>query len=86
MSCRAGFDTVVAAVGDQPGEGTGTGRATPVIFCGDLNDEPLAATTPIIQGPGGSEIDFQPGSGFRPATAATATGCGTSTVSCPPKV
>ena len=36
-----------------------------MIFCGDLNDEPLAATTQIIQGPGGSEIDFRPGSGFR---------------------
>jgi hypothetical protein len=36
-----------------------------VIFCGDLNDEPLAATTQIIQGPGGSEIDFRPGSGFQ---------------------
>ena len=37
----------------------------PELVCGDLNDEPLAATTQIIQGPGGSEIDFRPGSGFR---------------------
>jgi endonuclease/exonuclease/phosphatase family metal-dependent hydrolase len=65
MACRAGLDAVLAAAGDEPGEGPGTGPANPVIFCGDLNDEPLAATTQIIQGPGGSEIDFRPGSGFR---------------------
>ena len=65
MTCRAALDEVFAAVGDHPGEGAGTGQANPVIFCGDLNDEPLAATTQIIQGPGGSEIDFRPGSGFR---------------------
>jgi endonuclease/exonuclease/phosphatase family metal-dependent hydrolase len=65
MSCRAGLDTILAAAGDQPGEGTGSGQANPVIFCGDLNDEPSAATTQIIQGPAGSEIDFRPGSGFR---------------------
>jgi hypothetical protein len=44
---------------------TAWAQANPVIFCGDLNDEPPAATTQIIQGPGGSEIDFRPGSGFR---------------------
>ena len=65
MTCRAALDTVLAAAGDQPGEGAGTGQANPVIYCGDLNDEPPAATTQIIQGPGGSEIDFRPGSGFR---------------------
>ncbi|HEY6685012.1 MAG TPA: hypothetical protein VI094_02270 [Propionibacteriaceae bacterium] len=54
---------VLAAAGDQPG--AGTRHANPVIFGGDLNDEPLAATTQIIQGPGGSEIDFRTGSGFR---------------------
>jgi hypothetical protein len=55
-----------------------------VIFCGDLNDEPLAATTQIIQGPGGSEIDFRRDRASEPATVATATLCGTSTVSCHP--
>ena len=65
MSCRAALDAVLAAVGDEPGTGAGSGQANPVIFCGDLNDEPLAATTQIIQGPSGSEIDFRPGSGFR---------------------
>jgi predicted extracellular nuclease len=65
MTCRAALDTALTAAGNEPGQGTGTGRTNPVIFCGDLNDEPLAATTQIIQGPSGSEIDFRPGSGFR---------------------
>jgi endonuclease/exonuclease/phosphatase family metal-dependent hydrolase len=65
MTCRATLDSVLTADGDQPGAGRGSGRDTPVILLGDLNDEPLAATTQIIQGPTGSEIDFRPGSGFR---------------------
>jgi hypothetical protein len=86
MACRAALDTVFAAAGDQLGEGAGTGQANPVIFCGDLNDEPPAATTQIIQGPGGSEIDFRAGQVSEPAIAATATGCGTSTGCCRPTV
>jgi hypothetical protein len=39
-----------------------------VVFCGDLNDdlndEPDAATTQIVAGPSGSEIDRTPGSAF----------------------
>ena len=65
MTCRAGLDAALTAPGDAVGEGPGTGRQIPLIFCGDLNDEPLAATTQIIHGPGGSEIDFRPGSGFQ---------------------
>jgi endonuclease/exonuclease/phosphatase family metal-dependent hydrolase len=65
MTCRAALDAILTTDGDQPGNGPGTGRTKPVVFCGDLNDEPLAATTQIIQGPGGSAIDFRPGSGFR---------------------
>jgi hypothetical protein len=65
ITCRAALDVMLAADGDEPGQGPGTGQTKPVIFCGDLNDEPLAATTEIIQGPGGSEIDSRPGSGFR---------------------
>ena len=65
MSCRAALDQALTASGDETGAGPGTGRDTPVLFVGDLNDEPLAATTQIIQGPGGSGIDFRPGSGFR---------------------
>jgi hypothetical protein len=33
-------------------------------MCGDLNDEPTAATTQILAGPSGSEVDLAPGSGF----------------------
>jgi predicted extracellular nuclease len=65
MTCRAAVDRVLTATGDQPGTGSGTGTDTPVVVLGDLNDEPRAATTQILQGPGGSEIDFRPGSGFR---------------------
>lgn len=67
MTCRSALDRALTATGDQPGLGAGTGQATPVVFVGDLNDEPEAATTQIIQGPSGSEIDFRPGSGFRSA-------------------
>ena len=38
----------------EPEDGLGRSRA--VIVCGDLNDEPLAATTQLLQGPAGSEI------------------------------
>jgi predicted extracellular nuclease len=66
MTCRATLDRVLtAAGGDEPGIGPGTGKDSAVIMLGDLNDEPVAATTQIIQGPGGSEIDFRPGCGFR---------------------
>lgn len=64
MTCRAALDQTLSAPGDLAGTGPGTGTDNPVVFVGDLNDEPQAATTQIIQGPGGSEIDFRPGSGF----------------------
>ena len=35
------------------------------MFCGDLNDEPAAATTQIVAGPTGSEIDLKAGSAFQ---------------------
>ena len=35
----------------------GSGRERPLVVLGDLNDEPLAATTQIMLGPPGSEID-----------------------------
>jgi endonuclease/exonuclease/phosphatase family metal-dependent hydrolase len=85
MTCRAALDAALAAASDPPGEGPGTGHTSPVIFCGDLNDEPLAATTQIIQGPGGSEIDFVRDRAFEPATTATTTACGTSTGSSRPR-
>ncbi|WP_026874552.1 endonuclease/exonuclease/phosphatase family protein [Jiangella gansuensis] len=34
----------------------GDGERRAVVVCGDLNDEPAAATTQILLGPGGSEI------------------------------
>lgn len=34
----------------------GLGRQKAVVVCGDLNDEPEAATTQILQGPSGSEL------------------------------
>ncbi len=43
---RAGVDTLLG--------GDGTARA--VVVAGDLNDEPQAATTQMLLGPGGSEI------------------------------
>jgi endonuclease/exonuclease/phosphatase family metal-dependent hydrolase len=58
MTCRAALDAALAAASDPPGEGPGTGHTSPVIFCGDLNDEPLAATTQIRD-------RLRPGSGFR---------------------
>ncbi len=65
MTCRAVLDAALARPGDAPGDGPGTGTDVPVIFLGDLNDEPRAASTQIIQGPGGSEIDFRGGAGFQ---------------------
>ena len=53
-----------------------------LVVLGDLNDEPLAATTQILLGPPGSELDT---AGFRPArSAATGNGCGTSRRGSPP--
>jgi endonuclease/exonuclease/phosphatase family metal-dependent hydrolase len=61
VTIRARLDALL----DRPGDPRdGTGRDTAVVFCGDLNDEVEAATTQIIKGPGGSEIDLRPGSGF----------------------
>jgi hypothetical protein len=65
MTCRAALDEILTADGDPPGDGDGTGRVRGVVCCGDMNDAPDAATTQIMQGPGGSEIDLDPGSGFR---------------------
>jgi len=66
MTCRGLLDEVLTAPGDDTGHGAGTGRDERVVFCGDLNDEPLAATSQIIQGPGGSEIEFRPNHHFIP--------------------
>ena len=65
MTCRAILDQLLTKPGDPIGDRDGRGIQLPVVLCGDLNDEPQAATTQIIQGPGGSEIDLRPGSGFQ---------------------
>ena len=67
MTVRQVLDELLTAPGSDVGEGDGTGRDVPVVACGDFNDEPHAATTQIVQGPGGSEIDLSAGSGFRTA-------------------
>ena len=51
---RAAEAVTVRAAADEMLAGQGTDRA--VIVLGDLNDEPLAATTQILLGPPGSEI------------------------------
>ena len=42
----------------------GASRVGAVVLCGDLNDEPAAATTQIVVGPAGLEVDLSSGSGF----------------------
>jgi hypothetical protein len=49
----------------------GQGRQRALIVLGDLNDEPLAATTKILLGPPGSEIDTR---GFELTMPATGSG------------
>ena len=64
MTVRDVLDEWLTPPGEATGHGDGTGRETAIVCCGDLNDEPAAATTQIVQGPGGSEIDLRAGSGF----------------------
>jgi len=64
MTIRARLDQLLAAPADPAVE---LGRERAVVFCGDLNDEPPAATTQIVAGPSGSEIDLRPGSAFSQA-------------------
>jgi endonuclease/exonuclease/phosphatase family metal-dependent hydrolase len=51
---RAGEATAVRAFADRLLDGQDTQRR--VIVLGDMNDEPKAATTQILQGPSGSEL------------------------------
>jgi endonuclease/exonuclease/phosphatase family metal-dependent hydrolase len=62
MTVRDRLDALLGAADDPA---TGLGRERAVVLCGDLNDEPTAATTQILGGPSGSEVDLSPGSGFR---------------------
>lgn len=54
LTRRAGEAAALRAGVDVSLDGDGSERA--VVVAGDLNDEPLAATTQILLGPGGSEI------------------------------
>jgi endonuclease/exonuclease/phosphatase family metal-dependent hydrolase len=62
MTIRDRLNVLLSGGSGEPDPGQGQGREKAVVFCGDLNDEPLAATTQIIQGPSGSEIGT---AGFR---------------------
>ncbi len=62
MTVRDRLDRLLGS-DEEPEAGLGRERA--VVLCGDLNDEPAAATTQIVGGPSGSEVDLSPGSGFR---------------------
>jgi endonuclease/exonuclease/phosphatase family metal-dependent hydrolase len=55
LARRAAEAATVRAAADALLDGHGTDR--PVVVMGDLNDEPLAATTQILLGPPGSELD-----------------------------
>jgi len=69
MTIRARLDRLLA---DPTDPAAGSGRDRAVVFCGDLNDEPQAATTQIVAGRSGSQIalvpgpdtELKPGSGF----------------------
>ena len=62
MTIRDRLNALLSGGSGEPDPGQGLGREKAVVFCGDLNDEPQAATTQIIQGPCGSEIST---AGFR---------------------
>ena len=56
MTIRDRLNALLSGGSGEPGPRQGLGREKAIVFCGDLNDEPLAGTTQIIQGPSGSEI------------------------------
>jgi endonuclease/exonuclease/phosphatase family metal-dependent hydrolase len=62
MTARARLNQLLT---DPANPAVGLGRQRALLFCGDLNDEPDAATTQIVIGPSGSEIDPRPGSAFQ---------------------
>ena len=69
MTVRARLDELLA---DAAAPTVGLGRQRAVVLGGDLNDEPAAATTQIVAGPSGSEVDLSPGSAFHRADAGDA--------------
>jgi endonuclease/exonuclease/phosphatase family metal-dependent hydrolase len=71
LTIRQRLNEVLADPNNPDDIAAGTGRETAVVFCGDLNDEVEAATTQIIKGPPGSELETagftrdDKGDGFR---------------------
>jgi endonuclease/exonuclease/phosphatase family metal-dependent hydrolase len=62
VTIRDRLNALLSPDGQPASLDSGLGKDKAVIFCGDLNDEVEAATTQLIQGPGGSEIGT---AGFR---------------------
>jgi endonuclease/exonuclease/phosphatase family metal-dependent hydrolase len=56
VTIRERVNQLLAPADGSPDPADGQGRQKAVIVCGDFNDEAEAATTQILQGPGGSEI------------------------------
>ena len=62
LTIRDRLNAILSSGAGEPDPDDGLGREKAVVFCGDLNDQPDAATTQIIQGPTGSELET---AGFR---------------------
>lgn len=62
LTIRDRINAILSSGAKEPDPDAGLGREKAVVFCGDLNDQPDAATTQIIQGPSGSELET---AGFR---------------------
>ena len=56
LTIRDRLNAILSSGTGEPDPDDGLGREKAVVFCGDLNDQPDAATTQIIQGPTGSEL------------------------------
>jgi len=57
LTIRDRLNAILSSGAGEPDPDAGLGREKAVVFCGDLNDQPDAATTQIIQGPTGSELE-----------------------------
>jgi endonuclease/exonuclease/phosphatase family metal-dependent hydrolase len=57
LTIRDRLNAILSSGAGEPDPDEGLGREKAVVFCGDLNDQPDAATTQIIQGPTGSELE-----------------------------
>jgi len=56
VTVRDRVNQLLVTAAGAPDPDQGLGRQKAVVVCGDLNDEPEAATTQILLGPAGSEI------------------------------